>query len=72
MVRNQLTGQIRDVHITDVRLIEQPQDEQQRAIWENVLSHSLRSSNDEILDTKRIREFWKEVEFPQAKKRQGV
>jgi hypothetical protein len=72
LVRNQLSGQIRDVHITDVRLIERPQDEQQRAIWEKALSHSLRSSNDEMPDTKRIREFWKEVEFPQAKKRQGV
>lgn len=72
MIRNLMTGYIRNAHITDVRLIEKPQDDQQRAIWNKEISDVYDSMFDPSGRQKQLVEFWDEVDHPQKKMVLGV
>lgn len=67
-VKNILSGATRDIHITDVRLIEPPQDERQRAIWYYEIAPTLESMFKPSERQKRLLQFWEDVDYPQRKK----
>lgn len=68
IVRNILTGHTREVHITDIRLIETPKDDTQRNLWDLEVQRALAPSMfDKAVRAKRLKEFWEEVEAPQKR-----
>lgn len=69
LVRNILTGRTREAHITDLRMISQPQDGTQEAIWTQEVAHAARYL-DHRNYRRRCEEFWGELKSETKKRRQ--
>ena len=66
LIRNILSKTTRDVHISDIRLIDKPMDNMEKIVWEKELDEVIGSMFDAKVRQKILQEFWEEVGYPQS------
>lgn len=68
IVRNLLTGELKDVHLQNVVKINPPTCLLQEKEWSNIICKEAEVISDATTRKKRIQEFWSELDVPQAKR----
>jgi transposase InsO family protein len=69
LVSDILTGREREVHITDIRAISPPQDDQQRQEWSDLIAEEIRKTMFDPTEREQaLKRFWVSVDQPQAKR----
>lgn len=69
VIRDILSGKTKDVHISDIRPIDPPQDARQRALWEQSIQNEFGSVFDDKKRTAAVDQFWQDVQGPAKKLR---
>lgn len=69
VIKDLLSGKTKDVHISDIRLVDPPQDARQRALWEQSIENEFGSAFDEKKRAAVVDRFWEEVQGPAKKLR---
>ena len=69
VIKDLLSGKTKDVHISDIRLVDPPQDARQRALWEQSIENEFGSAFDEKRRAAVVDRFWEEVQGPAKKLR---
>jgi hypothetical protein len=70
LVASLMTGREREVHVSDIRAISPPQDEQQRQEWTEIVSLEMEKTVFDAAERERVfKRFWAAVDYPQAKRR---